>query len=156
MGIGPVTKRCLLAVLTTKLLGQFSGRGSAARAPCQAGGCSLGSSVLPRSIPGARSPRAHRPGTVPPPPRDRALRRIAGLASLLGFLGAGRRLPKAQRGRVCRAIHYHHPSVAPLLISNKKRPSMNSISRRTAAYFHSPRLIGCWRSSGTQATCTKK
>ena len=38
----------------------------------------------------------------------RALRRMAGLVFLFDFLGAGGRLPKARRGRVCCTIHHHH------------------------------------------------
>ena len=43
------------------------------------------------------------------------VRRMAGLVSLFGFLGTCGRLPKARRGRVCRAIdHHHHQLPSPL------------------------------------------
>ena len=42
----------------------------------------------------------------------RALRRMAGLVFLLGFLGAGGRLPKERHGRGLGVIHHHHHHLA--------------------------------------------
>ena len=110
---------------------QLVGRGSAARPPHQVGGCGFASSVLPRSIPAARGPRAHRPVENRPTAHGARTRALRG-ADLVVVRANSRRAPPQSVGRGSAARPPHQvggcgfgPSAMPRTIPGA-RPARSS------------------------------